>query len=53
MQKTIGSLQRIVTSSSLATLPDGGAKLHSRLANLRKELATLQGSGIITLYIFH
>ena len=45
LQRTIQSLQRVVSSSSLTTLPDAGAKLHTRLANLRKELATLQGYG--------
>lgn len=34
-----------MTPSSLANLPDGGAKVHSRLAILRKELASLEGTG--------
>ena len=34
-----------MTPSSLANLPDGGVKLHSRLAILRNELASLEGTG--------
>ncbi|KAA6429139.1 MAG: hypothetical protein FRX49_00535 [Trebouxia sp. A1-2] len=41
IQKTVFNLQKIAAAAS--SLPDGGAKLHSRIANLRKELAQLQG----------
>lgn len=42
LQKDISSLKRIISSSSSASLPDGGAKLHQRMAALRQELAQLQ-----------
>ena len=35
----------MITTSSAASLPDGGAKLHSRLARLHQELASLDGTG--------
>ena len=35
----------MITTSSAASLPDGGAKLHSRLASLHQELASLGGTG--------
>ncbi|DBA94812.1 TPA: hypothetical protein ACH3X1_002354 [Trebouxia sp. C0004] len=41
IQKTVFNLQKIAAASS--SLPDAGAKLHSRIANLRTELAQLQG----------
>jgi len=47
IQKTVFNLQKVAAAAS--SLPDGGAKLHSRIANLRKELAQLQGHGKVTL----
>lgn len=44
IQNTLVNLQKVAAASS--SLPDGGAKLHSRLATLRQELADLQGQGI-------
>ncbi|KAL0050235.1 hypothetical protein WJX82_006933 [Trebouxia sp. C0006] len=41
IQKTVFNLQKVAAAAS--SLPDGGAKLHTRIANLRKELAQLQG----------
>ena len=46
IQKTVFNLQKIAAAAS--SLPDGGAKLHSRIANLRTELAQLQGHGKVT-----
>jgi len=48
IQKTVFNLQKVAAAAS--SLPDGGAKLHTRIANLRKELAQLQGHGKVTLY---
>ena len=45
VQKQISSLQAIIHSSSLANLPDGGAKVHDRMASLQKELVIVQGKG--------
>ena len=45
LNRQIVNVQRMMTSSSTANLPDGGAKLHSRLADLRKELARCGESG--------
>lgn len=47
IQKTVFNLQKVAAAAS--SLPDGGAKLHSRIANLRKELSQLQGHGEVTL----
>jgi len=46
IQKTVFNLQKIAAAAS--SLPDGGAKLHSRIANLRKELSQLEGHGKVT-----
>lgn len=48
IQKTVFNLQKVAATAS--SLPDGGAKLHSRIANLRKELAQLQGHGKVTSF---
>ena len=45
LKRQISSLQKMTTTSSVASLPDGGAKLHSRLASLHQELANLDGTG--------
>lgn len=45
LQRQISSLHRMITTSSLSSLPDGGAKLRSRLAGLHQELASLGGTG--------
>lgn len=45
LKRQISSLQRMITTSSVASLSDGGAKLHNRLASLRQELANLGGTG--------
>ena len=48
IQKTVFNLQKIAAAAS--SLPDGGAKLHSRIADLRKELSQLQGHGKVTVF---
>lgn len=35
----------MITTSSVSSLPDGGAKLRSRLAGLHQELASLGATG--------
>lgn len=51
IQKTVFNLQKVAAAPT--RLPDGGAKLHSRIANLRKELAQLQGHGEVTIFALH
>lgn len=45
LKRQISSLQSMIKTSSAASLPDGGAKLRSRLASLHEELASLDGTG--------
>ena len=49
VKRQISSLEKMITMPSL---PDGGAKLHGRLASLRKELATLDDTGALHSAIF-
>lgn len=49
LKRQISSLQSMILTSSAASLPDGGAKLHSRLASLHQGLASLGGTGRIAL----